>query len=193
MEQKLLATETVKTSSAEEVLRLVASLEQASHHVLAAALVETARTKGLALTHPTQVKEFRGSGLEGVVEGKMVRAGSRSLVIGDGNLPLWAQLLVSKYQGQSVLTVYPTVDDILSAVMVMGDAIRKDTPIALVRLRAAGVSRAIMVTGDDHETAANRIQPPARLPECEILALAFHGSSLDGCCHAGRRQGLQET
>ncbi|WP_378952981.1 heavy metal translocating P-type ATPase [Mesorhizobium sp. ANAO-SY3R2] len=150
---KLIAVETGNGVGADEALRLVASLEQASHHVLAAALVETARAKGLALAHPEKVKETRGSGLQGVVEGKLVRAGSRSLVTGDTHLPAWAQQLVAQYQGQPVLTVFVSVDDVLAAILVMGDGIRWDTPRAIARLRAAGVTRAIMVTGDDHKAA----------------------------------------
>ncbi len=150
----LLAIETETAGGGDEALRLLASLEQVSHHVVATGLVNTARGRGLTLTQPSEVKEFRGSGLEGVVEGKRLRAGSRSLVIGEGELPPWAQRLVDKYQGQPVLTVYMTAGGILSAVIFIGDAIRKDTPMALARLRAAGITRAIMVTGDDHEAAA---------------------------------------
>lgn len=150
---KLIAIKTGDGVGPDETLRLVASLEQASHHVLAAALVETARARGLALAHPEQVKETRGSGLQGVVEGKLVRAGSRLLVMGDSVLPAWALQLLAQHQGQPVLTVFVSVDDVLTAILIMGDGIRPDTPRAIARLRAAGVTRAIMVTGDDYEAA----------------------------------------
>ena len=49
---------------------LGASLEQASHHVLAAAIVQAAAERGLSLKLPEQVKETMGSGLHGVVDGR---------------------------------------------------------------------------------------------------------------------------
>ena len=79
---QLVAVETAPEESADEVLRLTASLEQASHHVVAAAIVAAAVTKGLPLDTPDKVRETMGSGLEGYVAGKLVRAGSRQLVCG---------------------------------------------------------------------------------------------------------------
>src|SRR5450631_263207 len=72
---RLVAIETAPGQDAQEVLRLAASLEQASHHVVAAAIVAAAVTKSLPLDTPNKVRETMGSGLEGYVAGKMVRAG----------------------------------------------------------------------------------------------------------------------
>lgn len=74
---------TVPDLAPDEALRLLASLDQASHHVLAETLVDLARRKGLALSHPTEVREFRGSGIEGKIAGMRIRAGSRTLIPGD--------------------------------------------------------------------------------------------------------------
>jgi cation transport ATPase len=52
-------------------------LEQASHHVVAAAIVEAANAKGLKLGIPSEVRETMGSGLEGVIDGKTVRVLSK--------------------------------------------------------------------------------------------------------------------
>ena len=81
---RLVAVETAPGESADEVLRLAGSLEQASHHVVAAAIVAAAVAKGLPLDTPDKVRETMGSGLEGYVAGKMVRAGSHQLVCGPG-------------------------------------------------------------------------------------------------------------
>ncbi len=150
---RLIATETAAGEDPAEILRLVASLEQASHHVLAAALVATGRENGLRLAHPEQVVETRGSGLEGIVDGRHVRAGSRALVLRDAALPDWAVSALGAHEKRSVLTIFVTVDDRLAAVLVMGDGVRPDTPAAIVRLRRAGISRTLMVTGDDEGTA----------------------------------------
>src|SRR6266702_842365 len=59
---RLVAVETAPGESADEVLRLAGSLEQASHHVVAAAIVQAARHKGLLLQVPSAVHETMGSG-----------------------------------------------------------------------------------------------------------------------------------
>ena len=77
---RLVAIEAAPGERPEDVLRIAGSLEQASHHVVAAAIVEAARGKGLDLQVPTQVRETMGSGLEGMIDGCVVRVGSHQLV-----------------------------------------------------------------------------------------------------------------
>ncbi|MBX3598325.1 MAG: heavy metal translocating P-type ATPase [Rhizobiaceae bacterium] len=135
-----------------EMLRLLASLEQASHHVLAESIVAEARKRGDELSIPANVKEHRGSGLEGSVDGLHVRAGSRAMVQG-ADLPAWAQAGEQRYQGESVLRVFLSVDGELAAIFTFGDALRSDALDVLAELRASGISRIIMLTGDDATTA----------------------------------------
>ena len=73
---RLLSVEVAPGQSAEEVLTLGASLEQASHHVLAKAVVTAAVERGLKLKVPEHVREIMGAGLHGVIEGRQVSAGS---------------------------------------------------------------------------------------------------------------------
>jgi cation transport ATPase len=136
----------------DEALRLLASLEQASHHVVAAALVEFARSKGLALAPPADAREYRGSGLEGVVEGRQLRAGSRRLVLGEAAPPSWTGTPEGALD-RIGLSVYLAAEGKPIALITMADAIREETPAALKRLRALGISRIVMLTGDDLETA----------------------------------------
>ena len=77
---RLVAIETAPGEKPEDVLRMAGSLEQASHHVVAAAIVQAARDKGLDLRVPSHVRETMGSGLEGVVgrtndQGRIASAG----------------------------------------------------------------------------------------------------------------------
>ena len=158
----LIAIETAPGISADEALRLLASLEQASHHVLSDAVLLAARDRGLPLSRPTGVREYRGAGLEGRIDGLCIRAGSRALVVGDAPLPPWAEHSRASSKRQSVLTVFLTVDGKLCAVLIWGDEIRPDTPAVIARLRASGVSRVMMVTGDD-AAAARAIGGPLKL------------------------------
>ncbi len=78
-------TVTAPGGDPDEVLRLAASVEQLSPHVLAAALVRQARERGLSLAEPTEVTEEPGRGVRGRVDGRVVRVGQ----LADG-LPDWA-------------------------------------------------------------------------------------------------------
>ena len=151
----LLAIETASHAAPDESLRQLASLEQASRHVVADAVLREARGRGLSLSQPRDVKEFRGSGLEGMVDAVRIRAGSRNLICAGQPLPFWANGLVDRFQGQAVLTVFLETDNRLAAVLVFGDAARPDARQTIDDLRAAGVSRIVMVTGDDRATATS--------------------------------------
>src|SRR5450631_1127958 len=78
---RLLSVEVAPGEMADEVLMLGASLEQASHHVLAAAIVQAGAERGLSLKVPEQVRESMGSGLHGMIEGRQVAAGSRDMIL----------------------------------------------------------------------------------------------------------------
>ena len=137
-----------------DVLRLAASLEQASHHVLAEGVVHAAERDGLRLSQPSDVREARGAGLEGIVENTTVRAGSRGHVLADDPLPLWAEAGAARYRDQPVLRVFVALDGRLAGVLTLGDSVRADARAALGTLRAAGVERLVMLTGDDERTAS---------------------------------------
>jgi P-type E1-E2 ATPase len=87
---RLVAIEAAPGESADEVLRLAGSIEQASHHVVAAAIVEAALGRGLSLQVPSAVRETMGSGLEGAIDGRTVRVGSHQLVYGARKPEEWA-------------------------------------------------------------------------------------------------------
>jgi heavy metal translocating P-type ATPase len=150
----MIDVETAPGGDRDEALRLLASLEQASHHILADSIVAAARKKGLALSGPRDVREYRGSGLEGVVGDTAIRAGSRSLVLADKPLPFWAEPGERRYQGQPVLRVFVALGGRLAAIFTFGDALRADARTALGDLRSAGFSRIVMLTGDDAAAAA---------------------------------------
>jgi len=150
---RLVAIEIAPGQSAEEVLRLAASLEQASHHVVAAAIVAAASSRGLALERPTEVREAVGSGLEGRVGERLVKAGARQLVMGTSRLDGWAQRALRRASWRSALSVLVSVDGVLIGVILLADELRRETPRAVQSLRTAGVRRIVMITGDRVEAA----------------------------------------
>ncbi|MBV9288027.1 MAG: heavy metal translocating P-type ATPase, partial [Hyphomicrobiales bacterium] len=153
---RLVAIEAAPGQDADEILRLAGSLEQASHHVVAATLVEAAVAKGLKLSIPSDVRETVGSGIEGVVGGRRVRVGSRQLVYGAAKPEDWAARALRRASWRSALSVFVAVDDRSIGAILLADELRRDTPHAVQALRAVGVSRIVMVTGD-HADAAETI------------------------------------
>jgi heavy metal translocating P-type ATPase len=145
---RLLSVEVAPGESAEEVLMLGASLEQASHHVLADAIVEAGIARGLSLKVPEQVRESMGSGLHGVIEGRKVAAGSRDMIYGSGRAGEWASRAMRRASWRSALVVFVAVDGRPIGALLLADELRSDTPRAIRLLRDAGIARMVMVTGD---------------------------------------------
>ena len=150
---RLVAVEAAPGQSTEEILRTAASLEQASHHVVAAAIVEAAIAKGLKLSVPSQVRETMGSGLEGIVDGRSVRVGSHQLVHGARKPEAWAARALRRAAWRSALSVFVAVDGRTIGAVLLADELRPESPRAVQALRTAGVSRIVMVTGDRAEAA----------------------------------------
>lgn len=150
---RLVAIEVAPGESADEVLRIAGSLEQASHHVVAAALVEAAARKQLKLSIPSQVRETMGSGLEGVIDGRIIRVGSYQLICGTRKPETWAIRALRRASWRSALSVFVAIDGRTIGAILLADELRREAPRAVQSLRAAGVSRIAMVTGDRADAA----------------------------------------
>ena len=150
---RLIAVETAPGESADEVLRLAGSLEQASQHVVAAAIVAAAASRGFTLQVPEQVHEVMGSGLEGMVGGQHVRVGSHQLIFGGHKPADWAVRALRRASWRSALSVFVCRDGRVVGALLLADELRKETPRAVQSLRAAGVERIVMVTGDRADAA----------------------------------------
>jgi heavy metal translocating P-type ATPase len=150
---RLVAIEVPPGESSDEVLRVAGSLEQASHHVLAGAVVEAAVARGLKLSIPSQVQETMGSGLEGIVDGQNVRVGSHQLVYGATKPEKWAMRASRRASWRAALSVFVAVEGRTIGALLLADELRRETPRAVQALRSAGVSRIVMVTGDRADAA----------------------------------------
>jgi heavy metal translocating P-type ATPase len=148
---ELVAIATTGTAPPEEVLRLAASLDQVSPHVLAAGVVRAAQGRGLALSLPAGVEEVPGQGVRGVVEGHRVAVGKGAWAGAGGPPTMRAARRRADREGQ--LTVFVAVDGTPAAVLVFEDPVRPDAARTLRRLREDGIERIVMVTGDRAEVA----------------------------------------
>lgn len=136
-----------------EVLRLAASLDQVSPHVLAGAIVTAARRRDLPLTFPVDVREEGGSGIRGIVEGRTVALGKASWVGHGGPLPERAREVRRRTAMEGSSSVFVWIDGAVVGALILDDPIRPDTPRVIRTLRRAGVKRVVMVTGDHADVA----------------------------------------
>jgi Cu+-exporting ATPase len=135
-----------------EILRLAASVERASEHPLADAIVRAAREKGLTLAAVDAFDSPTGKGATGKVEGKAVHLGNaaflKSLAIETALLDAEAERL--RNDGATVINI--AVDGRLAGIMAIADPVKPSTPEALKALAAEGI-KVIMLTGDNRTTA----------------------------------------
>ena len=145
---RLLSIDVAPGEKAEEVLLLGASLEQASHHVVAGAIVQAAIERGLPLKMPREVSETMGSGLRGIIEGQRVSAGSHDMIFHRQPVPQWALRAMRRASWRSALVVFVAIEKRPIGALLLADELRSETPHAIRILREAGVARIVMVTGD---------------------------------------------
>jgi heavy metal translocating P-type ATPase len=135
-----------------EVLRLAASLDQSSAHVLAAAIVTAARDRGLRLVSPEQVHERHGYGVEGIVDGHRIRLGKAASIV-SGPMPPWMRHARRRAVLDGSLTVFVAIDDVPAGLLLLEDPLRPQAPRMVRALRRAGIARVVLVTGDRADTA----------------------------------------
>jgi heavy metal translocating P-type ATPase len=133
----------------DELLRLAASVDQLSAHVLAEALVHDAGARGVALVAPEHVEEGRGQGVEGTVDGRRVAVGSSLWLHSRGytGAEQAARDLDGGLDG-GMARIFVGVDGALAGAVVMGDHVRADAHSLVDRLHAAGIRHVAMATGD---------------------------------------------
>jgi Cu+-exporting ATPase len=139
--------------SDDDVLRLAASLDQASEHPLGAAVVAEARRRGLLLSRADGFDSVAGSGVVGAVDGRQLALGNTALMHSRqvDVAALQAQSEALRATGASVM--FLAVDGHAAGLVAVADPIRATTPAAIAQLRASGL-RVIMATGDGTTTAA---------------------------------------
>jgi len=137
----------------DEVLRLAASLDQLSAHVLAEGLVHDAERRGLELVEPVGAVEEPGQGMEGTVEGRRVAAGGVDWLRRRGVDVAAAETVGDGGDEAGLAKVAVAVDGRLAGAIVMADRLREDARELAAELRGAGVREVAMATGDRRAVA----------------------------------------
>jgi Cu+-exporting ATPase len=149
---KLITVLALKDGDEQNLLRLSASLERASEHPLAAAIVGGAAKRGVELSKVESFDSITGKGVSGRVDGQLVALGNRALLdelrIDAGDLLTKAEAL--RADGQTVMFV--AVDGRVAGLVGVADPIKSTTPEAIRWLHEEGI-RIVMLTGDSRTTA----------------------------------------
>jgi len=170
---------------AADVLRLAASLELASGHLLGRAVVAHAVQQGARLRQPEAVRERAGRGITGRVGADVVTVGTRSIVL-EVN-PELAREIAALDRDAAGLHAFVVVNGQAAGVIEFADRLREGMPQMLAALRAHGVERTVLVSGDH---AANVRDIAAQLGVRELHAELLPEQKVDILRHmtqAGHR------
>ncbi|HEV8259915.1 MAG TPA: copper-translocating P-type ATPase, partial [Burkholderiales bacterium] len=159
-----------------EVLRLAASVEQASEHPLALAIVAAAQERGLNMSAITGFDSPTGKGVVGTLDGRRLALGNakflRELGIPTNELEQDAERL--RHEGATA--IFLGVDGKVAAVIAIADPVKRTTPDALNALAKEGV-RVVMLTGDN-KTTAQAVARRLRITEVEAEVLPDQKSAV---------------
>ncbi|MBV40008.1 MAG: copper-translocating P-type ATPase [Rhodospirillaceae bacterium] len=147
-----------------EVLALVASLERASEHPLAAAVVAGAQARELTLVEPTGFQATIGKGVAGEVDGRAVAFGNAAMMAARG--ADISGLEADDLRNQGATAMFAAIDGKAAGLIAVADPIKETTPSAIQALHGEGL-RIVMLTGDNRATAE---AVAARLNIDEIIA-----------------------
>lgn len=149
---KLITVKTVDGAVEQQALRLAASLEQASEHPLAEAIVRGAQGKGIELARVSDFQSVTGKGVTGEVDGHKVALGNVSLLesLGLDAGGLTRQADTFRAEGQTVM--FLSVDRKVTSLFGVADPIKDSSLEAIRKLHAEGI-RVVMLTGDSRRTA----------------------------------------
>jgi P-type E1-E2 ATPase len=133
--------------SEDDLLQVVGSAEQYSSHVLAAALTDAAKNRGLTLEEATSAKEVATHGVEANIGGRKILVGKPGFVAEHSTGVVERKLEAGE------AAVYVAIDGEYAGAVVVRDRVREEAVSTLEHLRRLGVVRTVMVTGDVQTTA----------------------------------------
>jgi Cu+-exporting ATPase len=146
---ELIAVESVTDT---ELLQVAASLEKASEHPLAGAILSAAREKKIELVAMDGFESVTGKGVKGTLKGKQVAIGNVALMNNLGASPDALKTEAESLQKDGRTVMYIALDGRFAGLIAVADPIKKSTAEAIAQLKQEGI-KIIMVTGDNRATA----------------------------------------
>jgi len=159
------------------LVRLVAALEQASEHPLGAAIVRSAKDRGIALPAVAHFESVTGQGVVGEVEGHRVLAGTRAFLTSRGVDVSRFESEAAALGGEGQTVVFAAIDERAAGIFGIADRIKPSTPEALELLKREGIL-VFMLTGDNKATAS-AVAQKLGIPESQVHAEVLPGDKRD--------------
>ena len=136
-----------------ELMRLAAAADRRSAHPLAQAVVAHAAVLGIEVPEPQQYEQIQARGVKATVEGRVVLVGNPALLAEAGVAVPAAEATTAAAAAGSSTPVHVAVDGRFAGIVRIADALRPGAREALAALKASGVKRTVMLTGDNAATA----------------------------------------
>ena len=149
-------------------LNAVFSLETMSEHPLSAAIVAYGREQGLTSLPVTDFSALPGRGLEGYVEGRLIRGGNRALIGQHTVIPPAILSIAEGWANEGKTPLFFSADNEFLGCIAVADTVKADSPAAIREMKDLGL-RVIMLTGDNPKTAA-AIAREAGIDEESVIA-----------------------
>jgi len=141
------------TIDKDQLLQMAAALEARSEHPLAQAIVKAAQQNGLPALTVQEFKATAGSGVEGIVNGQLVRIGNKYLFAGQDLALAELAPAIERLQQEGKTVVAVGTEAALLGIIALADAVRPESAAAIKDLKAAGIQHIVMLTGDNWSTA----------------------------------------
>jgi Cu+-exporting ATPase len=138
--------------SADDLLRIVASLESSSEHPLADAIVRRAREQELTLATAEGFQSVTGQGAVGIVEGSFLATGNERLMASYAVDPAPLRADAERLSGEGKTPVYVAIDGALAGLLAVADPIKPASRDAVERLKKMGL-QVVLLSGDHRRTA----------------------------------------
>ncbi|OZI18374.1 copper-translocating P-type ATPase [Bordetella genomosp. 9] len=136
----------------DDVLAWTASVQAASEHPIASAIVAAARAEGLPATSVSGFQAISGAGVQGEVQGRQLLVGAERLMGEHGVDVAGLRDRAENWARAGKTAIYVAIDGVAAAVMAVEDPVRPTSAASIAALRAAGI-RTVMITGDNRHTA----------------------------------------
>ena len=165
-----------------DILRLAASVERASEHPLADAIVRAATARGQNLAQVDGFDSPTGKGATGKVQGKTLALGNAGYLASIGIATSTLDAEAERLRGDGATVIYAAIDGRLAGLFAIADPIKPSTPEALKALAADGI-KVIMLTGDNR-TTAEAVARRLGISEIEAEVLPDQKSAVVAKLHA---------
>ena len=136
-----------------QALSAICSLEAMSEHPLSKAVTEYGEQQGITLLPVTNFSALPGRGVEGMVDGRMIRGGNRAFIQQHTPIPADAVAAAEGFAKDGKTPLFFSADKEFFGIIAVADTLKADSPTAIREMRAMGL-RVVMLTGDNPKTAA---------------------------------------